>query len=68
MTLREIRLAAGMTQDQLAAASGVLQGNISALERGAVRDPQYSTVAALAAALKKSPVEIAAAIEASEAA
>jgi transcriptional regulator with XRE-family HTH domain len=68
MTLRELRRRAGMTQEQLETASGLSQTAISLLETGRVRDPAYSTVAALAAALKKTPVEIAAAIEASEAA
>jgi len=54
-SLREARQRRGMSQEQLAAASGVKQTNISAIERGAIRDPNWSTVAKLAAALGLDP-------------
>jgi XRE family transcriptional regulator, fatty acid utilization regulator len=44
------RQRAGLTQAQLAAASGVSQRHISALESG-LSDPKLSTVTALATAL-----------------
>ncbi len=47
--LREQR---GLTQAQLAQASGVPQGNISRLERGGAEDLQVSTLMALASALR----------------
>lgn len=55
LTLREARVRRGLTQEQLEEASGVQQANISAIERGAVRDPNWSTVAKLAAALDMDP-------------
>ena len=56
MTLRELREAAGLTQVQLSDATGgvVAQETISKLELGRVRDPNYSTTAALAKALNLS--------------
>lgn len=68
MKLRALRERAGLTQEQLASKSGVQQTTISQLELGKVRDPQYSTVAALAFALGMSTDQVARAIEASEAA
>jgi len=50
-TLRAARIAKGWTQEQLEAASGVDQRNISKIERGEVTDPRTSTVAALEDAL-----------------
>jgi transcriptional regulator with XRE-family HTH domain len=49
--LRRHRTAAGLTQDELSAGSGVSVQAISTLERGTRRYPQPSTVAALAEAL-----------------
>lgn len=55
LTLREARLRRGLTQEQLEERSGVKQTNISAIERGAVSDPNSSTVMKLAAALDMDP-------------
>lgn len=55
LTLREARKRRRLSQEQLAAKSGVKQTNISAIERGAVRDPNSSTLLALAAALEMDP-------------
>lgn len=54
--LRSARKAAGTSQDALAEASGVSQGTISNLERGASR-PEWSTLDALCRALGLSPAE-----------
>ncbi|XVU28654.1 helix-turn-helix domain-containing protein [Actinoplanes sp. CA-054009] len=54
-TLRELRRAAGLTMDELAAASGVSARAISDMERGRSRRPQRRTVAALAGALGTGP-------------
>lgn len=55
MTLGEIlqakRLLAGLSQSELAAASGIAAGTIRAIEQGRRPDPQFSTIVALAAAL-----------------
>jgi transcriptional regulator with XRE-family HTH domain len=48
--VREARLAAGMTQEELAAACGVERSYISVLERGG-RDVRLSTVTRLAQSL-----------------
>lgn len=50
-TLKQARDDKGWTQEQLAAESGVDQRAISKIERGAVEDPQNSTVKALEEAL-----------------
>ncbi len=55
LTLREARKRRGLTQEQLEAASGVTQANISSIERGTIRDPNSSTVMKLAAALRMDP-------------
>ena len=47
----ELRKAAKMTQDELADAAQVPQGNISRLERGDVEDVHVSTLLRLARAL-----------------
>lgn len=52
--VRDLRLAAGMTQDALAAASGVAQPNIAAYESGR-RGPSASTLARLRAAAAPRP-------------
>lgn len=52
ITLRQARKARGLTQQELEALSGVPQSVISALERGAVTDPQLATARKLAAALR----------------
>lgn len=51
MTLRAARDAKGWTQEQLEAASGIDQRNISKIENGDVVDPRNSTVEALEYAL-----------------
>ncbi|MDO9713246.1 helix-turn-helix domain-containing protein [Paracraurococcus lichenis] len=53
--LIRLRKAAGLTQDELAAKSGISQSNISSLEHGTL-DPRLSTVLALAKALKVPPL------------
>lgn len=49
--LRAAREAAGLSQEQLEARSGVEQTTISKIERGASLRPSFAIVAALAAAL-----------------
>jgi transcriptional regulator with XRE-family HTH domain len=51
LTLKRARIAKGLTQEELAAVSGVQQSAISKLERGDVSDPQKSTADALEDAL-----------------
>lgn len=64
MTLRELRERAGFrTTARLAAETGILHTTISKIEGGKVLDPRYSTVAALAAALRVSMPEVKRAIE-----
>jgi transcriptional regulator with XRE-family HTH domain len=48
----ELRKASKMTQDELADAAQVPQGNISRLERGDVEDVHVSTLLRLAGALR----------------
>lgn len=49
--LKRLREKAGLTQQQLADASGLTQGAVCDLERGRRPDPRVSTAAALAKAL-----------------
>lgn len=51
MSLRELRAAAQLTQDELSERSGVSQALISQLERGASSNPGVSTLRKLADAL-----------------
>ncbi len=51
ITLQQAREHKGWTQEQLEAASGVDQRNISKIERGGIADPRNSTVIALEDAL-----------------
>jgi transcriptional regulator with XRE-family HTH domain len=51
MTLQEALDARGWTQEQLEAASGVDQRNISKIKRGDIMDPRNSTVEKLETAL-----------------
>lgn len=51
MTLEELRVAKNMSQQQLARATGLTQGYISALERGAKKNPGQVVVKKLAIAL-----------------
>ena len=57
-TLREARDAAKLTQDELAAKSGVAQATISSLERGTRTNPTIDTVDRLAKALGIAPSKI----------
>jgi transcriptional regulator with XRE-family HTH domain len=63
MNFRELRERAGITQYRLAKLSGVEQTTISQLELGKVRDPRWSTIAALAEVLSVTPGVIAKCIE-----
>jgi transcriptional regulator with XRE-family HTH domain len=58
MTLREARLQRRMTQEDLAAKSGVEQTTISNIETGRVQSPSWDTVAKLSAALGYQPHDI----------
>ena len=58
MTLREARLSREMTQEVLAAASGVEQATISNIETGRVQSPSWDTVAKLCAVLEVDPHEV----------
>ena len=49
--LRELRAAAGMTQQQLAVAAGLSVSLVSQIEQGTNADPKVSTVTNLARAL-----------------
>lgn len=55
MTLREVRQAKKLTQEQLAELSGVDQTTISSLEVGRIQSPAWDTVCLLARALKVKP-------------
>lgn len=58
MPLRRLRLDQGMTIAELAEASGVSGQQIRALENGKTRNPQVSTLSALALVLGVRPSEI----------
>jgi transcriptional regulator with XRE-family HTH domain len=62
MTFRELLKESGLTGYRLAKLSGVEQTTISQLELGKVRDPRWSTISALAAALDTAPGTVAKAI------
>ena len=49
--LRELRLKKKLTQQELAAKSGIAQGVISDIESGSTQNPRFDTVIKLAAAL-----------------
>jgi transcriptional regulator with XRE-family HTH domain len=55
MRLKEIRNKKGITQDQLAAKSGIDQTTISAIERGIIMNPTWDTVKRLSSALRVKP-------------
>jgi transcriptional regulator with XRE-family HTH domain len=63
MNFRQLRQQARISQYRLAQLSGVEQTTISQLELGKVRDPRWSTISALAAALNATPSVVAKAIE-----
>lgn len=52
VTLREARVAAGLTRKRLSELSGVSGHTIAKIERAAVTDPGFAVVAAIAGALK----------------
>jgi transcriptional regulator with XRE-family HTH domain len=52
--LRAVRERLGLTQEEVAARSGVQAGEISRIERGK-RDPQVSTLEKIAAAVEMPP-------------
>lgn len=58
MGLRQIRLARGLTQKQLADKAGVEQATISNLENGNIKAPSWESIGRLAAALQVEPTEI----------
>lgn len=62
MTFRQLLQESGLTGYRLAKLSGVEQTTISQLELGKVRDPRWSTIAALAGALDMAPATVAKAI------
>jgi transcriptional regulator with XRE-family HTH domain len=53
--LRELRVAAGLSQEQLAERARLSSGAISTLERSARRAPQHQTLLLLAEALRLEP-------------
>jgi transcriptional regulator with XRE-family HTH domain len=58
MTLVEARGRAGLTQDELAAQSGIDQTTISGLETGRKRSPKFDTVIRLSKVLGISPEQL----------
>jgi transcriptional regulator with XRE-family HTH domain len=58
MELKKFRRIAGLSQEGLAAKSGVDIAVISRLERGLRRQPSYETVVRLARALNLEPEEL----------
>lgn len=58
MTLREARKKAGLTQDELAAKSGIDQTTISSLETYRHTNPSDDTAKRLAKALRIRPVQL----------
>lgn len=54
-SLREARKKRGLTQEQLADASGIEQAVISKIERGGVKNPRFDTVVKLAHGLRMDP-------------
>jgi tetratricopeptide (TPR) repeat protein/transcriptional regulator with XRE-family HTH domain len=62
--LRRHRVAAGLTQEELAERAGISRRNLGDLERGVGHSPRKDTVALLAEALALSPLERAALAEA----
>jgi len=57
-SLRRLRLAAGMTQQELATAAGLAVSAVAQLEVGRIGDPKFSTVRALAKALGCTPNDL----------
>lgn len=65
-TLRDLRRAIGLTQEQLAAASGVARATVNRLEQGRPQSIEFETVRRLAEALSASSLVVFAALEASK--
>ena len=65
-SLRDLREAAKLTQDELCLKSGVSQGVISQIERGDKSNPTLDTMQKLAEALGTDIATIASAVRASE--
>lgn len=61
--LRELRLGGELTQEQLAHAAGLTLTSVRKVESGEVTDPRWSTMRALARALRASLDDLAAADE-----
>jgi len=58
ISIRELRLNKGMTQDELADVTGIKQATISDIERGKIKNPSVDTAIRLAKALTVSIEEI----------
>jgi transcriptional regulator with XRE-family HTH domain len=56
--LKKVRRRAMLTQEQLAERSGVGITTINRIETGTVKDPHFSTLRKLAAALEVDPAEL----------
>lgn len=65
MTLREMREAAGLTQEQAAEKTGLSQPSISAIELGRVANPGIETVSRLSEAYAQPLASVIAAVRAS---
>lgn len=53
-TLKRLRVAQGLTQEQLAYKSGVTKDYLAKIERGKVQDPGFNLIASIATALDES--------------
>ena len=65
-TLRDLRKAIGLTQDELATKAGVTRATVNRLERGRPASIEFETVRQLAAALNASTLVVFASLEASK--
>lgn len=65
-TLRDLRKALGLTQDELASAAGVTRATVNRLENGRPASIEFETVRQLATALHASTLVVFAALEASK--
>ena len=61
--LRKMRLAAGLSQEDLAAAAGVTREHVSRLERGLIGSPTVDVFIRLCRAANASPSDVIAIIE-----
>lgn len=57
-TLKRLREERGLTQEELAAVSGVHHRHISQLERALIAEPRWVTVYRLAKALRVKPTQL----------